>query len=522
MVAVAVVSLWAVFEVELRSERDYSDPFADVVVSLTFTSPSGRESVVDGFYDGGRTWRARFCPDEVGRWSWRSSCSVEGDAGLHGHEGTFECVPYDGDNPLYAHGPIRVSEDRFHFVHADGTPFFWLADTAWNGALKSKPDDWELYLRTRREQRFTAIQFVSTQWRAADGDRLGEKAYNETDPLRPNVAFFRRLDAKLAAVNAHGLVAAPIMLWAVGPTDPGQALSEDDAARLMDYMVARWDAYHVVWIPGGDGNYRGERSERWKRLGRRAFGRRHDRLVTMHPCGQTWVGAEFRGEPWFDFIGYQSGHGDSDDHLCWLTSGPPATDWDTEPHLPVVNLEPNYETHISYHHKKRFTDHHVRRAAYWSLLVAPPAGVTYGINAIWAWQEQPRPPMGHEGLGTVGPWRDGLDTPGIRSMTILRRFFDSIDWPRLRPAQHMLAVQPGEKDPRSFIAVGATAEGDLTVAYLPEGGEVTLRTGGVKKPASARWFDPRSGEWLGAATVTADPQTFAAPGEGDWLLVIRP
>ena len=28
--------------------------------------------------------------------------------------------------------PIKVSENRRFFVKADGTPFFWLGDTAWS------------------------------------------------------------------------------------------------------------------------------------------------------------------------------------------------------------------------------------------------------------------------------------------------------------------------------------------------------------------------------------------------------
>ena len=52
------------------------------------------------------------------------------------------------------------------------------------------------------------------------------------------------------------------------------------------------------------------RSVRWKKIGRAVFGDRHERLVTMHPCGQSWVADEFRHEDWFDFIGYQKNRSD--------------------------------------------------------------------------------------------------------------------------------------------------------------------------------------------------------------------
>ena len=510
-----------IVEAILESNRDYDNPFWDVTVQVNFTSPSGKKNSIDAFWDGGRIWRVRFCPDEIGEWQWRSECSDSANTGLHEQQGNFHCVNYEGDNPVYLHGTPKLSDNRRYFVYADGTPFFWLSDTAWNGVLRAKADDWNQYLQTRNEQGFTAIQFVSTQWRGHTKDSHGETAFAGTKRSQLNPQFFQQLDAKVVAINEHGLIAAPVILWALGESDPGQALSEEDAIRVARYIVARWGAYQVIWFLGGDGNYGGERAERWKKIGRAVFGDRHDRLVTMHPCGRHWVADEFRHEEWFDFIGYQSGHGDSLDHLRWLVMGSPATDWAKEPLRPIINLEPNYETHISYHSKRRFTDFEVRRAAYWSLLVAPPAGVSFGHNSIWVWPEAPELPEGHERLGTVAPWREGLDTPGIRSMSMLRQFFESITWWRLRPATEMIVQQPGKEEPNRFVAAARTDNGDLAVVYLPEGGVIDLQVESVKRPTVARWFNPRAGEWTTSGTVTKATQIFNAPDKDDWVLCIE-
>jgi len=522
------VSQWTLFEAKMESARDYENPFWDVTVQVHLTAPSGRRCTVDAFWDGARTWRVRFCPDEVGEWQWKSECSESSDMGLHGQWDSFRCVPYTGDNPLYQRGSLRLSDNRHYFVHADGTPFFWLSDTAWNGVLRSKEDDWGHYLQTRQQQGFTAVQFVSTQWRAYSQGPHGERSFTGTERIRLHPRFFQRLDPKVTAINEHGLVAAPVMLWAFGEKDPGQALSEGDAIRLARYLVARWGAYQVVWILGGDGDYHAERSERWKRIGNALFGQRHDRLVTMHPRGQQWVGDEFRHETWFDFIGYQSGHGDSPDNLRWLVMGPPARDWRTEPILPIVSLEPNYETHPAYQSKKRFTDFEVRRAAYWSLLIAPPAGVSFGHNSIWVWAEEPEVSEGHASIGIVAPWQEGLDTPGVRSMTMLRRFFDSLPWWQLRPAPELLVDQPGEGEPHRFVATARKEDGQLAVVYLPQGSVLSLSKGGdiplclesLKRPSIARWFNPRTGEWTNAGSVEEATCTFTAPDSSDWVLCI--
>jgi len=510
-----------VFEVALESSRGYDNPFWDVTIQVNFISPSGKRESVGVFWDGGRTWRVRFCPDEEGEWRWQSECSDSANTNLHERRGNFRCIPYEDDNHLYLHGTPKLSEDRRYFVYADGTPFFWLSDTAWNGVLRAKEDDWNQYLQSRRQQGFTAIQFVSTQWRGHTKDSHGETAFVGTERTRLNPQFFQRLDAKVAAINEHGLIAAPVVLWALGERDPGRALSEEDAIRVARYIVARWGAYQVIWLLGGDGNYGGERAERWKKVGRAVFSDQHPRLVTMHPCGQHWVADEFRHEDWFDFIGYQSGHGDSLNHLRWLVMGPPATEWRKHPPRPIANLEPNYETHPSYHSKKRFTDFEVRRAAYWSLLVAPPAGVTFGHNSIWVWAEKPELPEGHERLGTVAPWREGLCTPGILSMSALHRFFESITWWRLRPATELLVQQPGKENPQQFVATAKTDDGDLAVAYLPAGCSIALQTETLKRPAVARWFNPRTGEWTDAGKVIEGTQNFTTPDNSDWVLCVE-
>jgi len=517
----APTTRWAVHEITLTGDRDYANPPWDVSVTVEFTGPAGRKLAVEAFWDGGRTWRARFSPDEAGPWRWRTRCSDPADAGLHEKSGDFECAAYSGDNPLYLHGPVRLSEDRRRFVHADGTPFFWLADTAWNGALRSREEDWAKYLATRQRQRFTAVQFVCTQWRGGS-KTLAEHAFSGAGPITLNPNFFQRLDARVAAVNAHGLLAAPVLLWALTEPDPGRALSEKDAVRLARYMTARWGAHQVVWFLGGDGHYTGQDAPRWRNLGRGVFGDRHDRLATLHPCGLSWVADDFAEEAWFDFIGYQSGHGDGAKHVGWLILGPPAQQWKKTPVRPIVNLEPNYEGHPAYQTARPHSPQHVRRAAYWSLLVAPPAGVTYGTNSIWNWSDKPGPAEGHERLGTIPPWPAGLETEGIASMTVLRAFFESGPWTALLPAPEVLAEQPGTaKNPERFIAAAATEDRSWAVVYLPEGGKIKLKGGVLKGPASARWFDPRTGQQREAGALADSGGVFTAPDSRDWVLDIR-
>jgi len=278
-----LVEQWARFERTFTSSKDYDNPVQEVKVEVQFTAPSGNKRMLLGFWDGGQAWRVRFSPDEQGGWSYKTTCSDQSNTGLNNQTGSFQCVKYNGDLPLLRHGELRLSENKRYIEHADGTPFFWLADTVWCGPLFADLDDWNVFLKDRVEKEFTAIQFVMTQWRMAETDAAGNPAFTGKEKVAVNPAFFQRMDKYVDAINDAGLLAVPVLLWAIrGEENPGYSLPEDQKIVLAEYMIARYGAHHVIWFLGGDGNYSGENAETWKRIGRAVFNEDQHRLATQH------------------------------------------------------------------------------------------------------------------------------------------------------------------------------------------------------------------------------------------------
>lgn len=519
-----VVPKWGRFEQSFESSVSYANPVQEATLSVVFLSPSGETNRVIGFWDGGKTWRVRFSPDTSGKWTWATACSDAQNKGLNLQSGSFSCAAPAGEGRFNLHGPVRVAHDAFTFEHADATPFFWLADTAWNGALLSKPTDWDFYLQTRARQKFTAVQWVATQWRAApNGDVNGQLAFTGTEKIAVNPEFFRRLDEKADAVNKAGLLNVPVLLWAIGGSsaeqNPGAYLPESQAILLARYMVARWQANDVAWILGGDGHYFGGEGEKWRRIGRAVFNDISHAPVGMHPQGRHWVLNEFKEETWVGFIGYQSGHGDSDEALSWLTRGPLVQEWNTEPHHPFINLEPPYEGHLAYDSRKPIGADLVRRALYWSLLNAPTAGVSYGAHGVWGWDDGTKPPTDHPGTGTPLPWQKALMMPGAEQMTNLASFFNSIDFSHLRPMPEAIVNNPGGQSPRKYIAAARSEKKDLTVVYVPEERTVEILLSALPPSPDVKWFNPRTGENSAAVAVITDTTAqFPTPSEGDWIL----
>jgi len=430
-------------------------------------------------------------------------------------------MEYKGDNPLYIHGKVVRGGGGHYLTFADGTPFFWLGDTAWNGVMLAKKNDWKQYLQQRCLQRFSAIQFASLDGCLTSTNRSGEKAVFTTNPLRVNPKFFQDLDPNVEEINAYGMLAVPVMFWMYHENDAGRRLSEDDAICLGRYLLARWGAFHCVWCLAGDGIYDGEDGERLKRIGRGIFAERHDQPVTVHPQSLRWVKPTFAGEEWYDIVGYQSGHGDSDEYLAWLIHGPPAREWASKPVLPIINLEANYEGHPAYHSGLPFGDYEVRLAAYRSLLVSPPAGVTYGHMAIWGWQETRTKAPCYD-VGLVPPWQKGLNTPGLRSLSNLRNLLDAIPWWKLRPAPEIVAGSTQQKDCRACLTASMTEDRALAVVYLPKGGTIRAEVSHLKRPLRRRWFNPVSGEWSEDSTRGAETiQEIVSPtDQQDWVLLL--
>jgi Protein of unknown function (DUF4038)/Domain of unknown function (DUF5060)/Putative collagen-binding domain of a collagenase len=526
------IPLWGRWEHSFSASTT-ATPETELTVELT--SPSGKVSTVAGFWDGGVTWRVRFMPVEAGTWHYRTH-SVPVLDGLDGRSGEFVCRQEGGNTRFLQHGAVRVSTIGRFFEHADGTPFFWIDDTVWYGAILSSKADWNTYLADRHSKRFDVVQFnVVAPQRGVAADERGEISFTGEKHIRMNPRFYQRLDERIDAVNDHGLLAAIVLTWGWRPEDFGNSLPTAELVRLIRYLESRYGAHHVIWILTGDNTYEepmrarwkqlgrtvlwsltGDKAyeeskgARWKRIGRTVFGGRAHAPVTIHPTGMYWPWENFRDEEWLNFLIYQSGHGDDARTLRWIHSGPPSQHWPDPPPRPVINVEPPYEGHLGYQSHKPHSDYTTRRAIYWSLLNAPTAGVTYGAHGVWSWHTAiGHPPTDHPDTGVAKTWREALSSPGSTQMKYLEEFFTSIAWWMLRPDANLLAEQPGGDDPARYVSGSRSENGDLVVMYLPVGGNLRFKEGTLREGLQAEWFDPRTGRRMPCHSV--EQGVFEAP-----------
>jgi hypothetical protein len=515
--------LWTKFEKEFQSSKPYGEPLYEVrSFKAVFRSPTGRSKRIPGFWDGGSSWKIRFCPDEIGEWSYRTECSDESNSGLHGQAGYFSVVAADSSQSLYSRGRLTRPAGRYHLTYADGTPFLWFADTAWNGALKASEEEWDLYLKDRAGRGFNVIQVVMTQWRGADSDETGRVPFEGAGRIRVNPEVFKRLDRKIDKINEQGLVGALVLLWALPVSQgrelsPGYFLPEPEAVLLARYMLARYGANHVVWFLGGDGKYIEEYEQRWKTIGRGVFGGgEYQGLVAQHPMGRSWIGEAYADEPWLDIVGYQSSHSSGEPTVNWINRGPMAERWDKLPARPLINLEPLYENHSG------TNSDDVRKACYWSLFATPVSGISYGAHAVWPWLRRGEKALNHSGAASPNSWQDSLGFPAAVQVSHLVRFIAGFPWWEMRPRHLELVVeQPGDTDYRHFVPVLGTDDSCILLAYFPARLTCRLRNPQGRR-YQAQWFDPVNNHYSGVESLQAHPVLdLTSPFEKDAVLILR-
>jgi hypothetical protein len=496
-------------EWSFTSSGKYGNPFTEVDLDVVVKDPAGAEHRVPAFWAGDRTWRVRYAASTPGRHTWRSVCSVTSDAGLHGQSGTLDIVPYDGANSHYQHGALRLSANRRHFEHADGTPFFWFADTWWMGFVKrlSFPDDFQLLANDRVAKGFTAVQIVAGLYPdMPERDTRGaneagfpyDAGYNIINP-----AYFDMADLRIRHLAGRGLISCVVGCW--GYYLP--ILGIDKMKRHWRYIIARWGAYPTVWCLAGEGSmpyYLSKSKDAdaqaqktgWTEMGRyvRATDPFH-RLVTIHPSNSARVTVDDPNVLDFDML--QTGHGDREsipNTVKQVTNSYAAS----QPVMPVINGE------VCYEGIQEASRQEVQRYMFWSCILSGAAGHTYGANGMWQvnTEHQPFGPSPHGRSWGDTPWRVAYQLPGSGQLGLAKSLLMKLPWWRMEP--HPEWIDPHWSTSNYNQPYAAGAPGEFRIFYFPRTGNINHKVKALETGVTYRaaWWNPVTGERTEAGTVS--------------------
>lgn len=554
----ASVAAWSCYEVPLDAGRGYGHPINGVRIEATFSRSGSTPISVLAFWDGGATYRVRVALPDAGVWTYALSTDDPASR-LNGQAGSVVVTAYSGSDPFRAHGWPRVSIDKRSLTYADQTPFFWLADTAWEMAWSAVGDQVPTYMADRQQKGFNVVQVVTNShqlffpWHVNNRNGAGVGYLLDEDHTMLNPAYFARLDSMVDEANGRGIAIALVPIWGTYGephfSDPGNghrySYTLDEALTHARYVGARYAGHNVVWIIGGDRDYFTEAKRTYwaayARELRAASGGTH--LMTVHAGGYSGSYNSWPDPPeWLDFHMYEPGHY-ADMYYRLDAQGVPERDrfgalradggyhweggligYNQEHPIPVLSAESNYEDIIGRFWLfdngvggLRVLDVDVRNAAYWAILSGGTAGYTYGANGIWSWANS----VEDGGGGAFQVRRtilESLSFPGASQMQTVRAYAEAHHWYEWVPAPERVE----EVDTDHFVAASLWKE--ALVVYAPQGS----RSFTVQMPDSLAtsldlvWTNPvTSGETRARVDATAGLATVSAPNGDDWLLTVR-
>jgi hypothetical protein len=430
-------------EIQFSARTVYADPFNQVVLDAVFTDPAGVARRVPAFWAGGQVWKVRYASPLTGLHLFHTECSHPSDVGLHGIIGKLKITPYRGKNPLHAHGPVQVAENKRHFEHTDGTPFFWLGDTWWMGLCHrlSWPQGFKQLTADRVRKGFNVVQIIAGLY--PDMHAFDPRGANEAGfpweegyaHIRPE--YFDAADKKIAHLISQGITPCIVGAW-------GYFISWMTADQLKAhwrYLIARYGAWPVIWCTAGEANLpwylaknfpEDDRTmvQGWTEIMR--YVRANDpfhRPVTIHPTAINRYTSRNAtdDESLLDFDMLQCMHAQNE--AVTVTVKAIRETYAATPRMPVLNGEPCYEMLGG-----TITAPWPRRA-FWSCVLNGAMGHTYGGNGIWQCN-QPGIPHGaspHGGNYGNTPWQEAMNYSGSKHCAIGKRLMTRFDWTKFEP-----------------------------------------------------------------------------------------
>jgi hypothetical protein len=428
-------------------------------------------------------------------------------------------------------GPIRVSQNKRFFQNPDGSPFFWMADTAWELFHRTTKEEAIYYLETRAKQGFNVVQAVAL----AELDGLntpnsnGDKPFHALDPFQFNEDYWKYVDEIIDLAGEKGIHIALLPTWGDKLYKNSWGSGPEIFNETNAYEFGRWigkryaDRKNLVWVLGGDRNPRqGSKDvEIWNFMAKGITeARREDNpiLMSFHPQPNRPAGSStwFHQEEWLDFNMHQTGHCPNQPTYRII-----AHDYHLHPIKPTLDGEPLYEEHPNCFNAKELgysNPDDIRRIMYWNVF-AGAAGQTYGCHAVWQMYTLDRDPIN----GPLKPWQISLDLPMANQMKHLKQLILSEAYFSRIPDYNIVLEQ--QQDDENFVIATRDESWSYVMVYFPTGKSVTLNLSDLSGDLKALWFDPRTGVSFGYSgdPIRSGINSVKPPSSGrgnDWVLVV--
>jgi len=393
--------------------------------------------------------------------------------------------------------PVKVSENGRYFVDQNGSPVFWLGITQWQIFREYTLEDARTILENAKSKGFAFVQAMLMG--VGDGTKpnvYGEKPWINNDPLTPNEAYFKNVDAVIQIARDNNVVFSVTLYH----QRYRKYITVDNARAWAKWLAQRYkNIPNIVW------SMTPEAKQEFVPVIRELAAGLHEgdgglHLITFKPDPAPYSSSFIHDENWLDFNGMQTWK------AVELIYPMVTKDYNLKPVKPVLMAEGAYEAGTEYGFD--VTPLWIRRQAYYSYLAG--AHHTYGHNDSWR---------------VLPTWKKALDAPGAVQMGILKKIFlTRNEWWYLVPDQAIFAGG-GQTTGQVLNLAARHKDGKWIMVYLASKASFSINMNKITTAGkvNAFWVDPRTGESVSAGSFSnTGVESFSTPdGWEDALLILE-
>lgn len=393
--------------------------------------------------------------------------------------------------------PVKVSENARYFVDQNGSPVFWLGITQWQIFREYTLEDARTILENAKSKGFAFVQAMLMG--VGDGTKpnvYGEKPWINNDPLTPNEAYFKNVDAVIQIARQNDVIFSVTLYH----QRYRKYITVENARAWAKWLAQRYkNVPNIVW------SMTPEAKQEFVPVLRELAAGLHEgdaglHLVTFKPDPAPYSSSFIHDENWLDFNGMQTWK------AVELIYPMVTKDYNLKPVKPVLMAEGAYEAGTEYGFD--VTPLWIRRQAYYSYLAG--AHHTYGHNDSWR---------------VLPTWKKALDAPGDVQMGILKKIFLARnEWWYLVPDQSIFA-SGGQTTGQVLNLAARHKDGKWIMVYLAGKASFSINMDKITAAGKVKafWVDPRTGNSIPAGSFSnTGIESFSTPdGWEDALLILE-
>ncbi|MCF6244458.1 MAG: DUF4038 domain-containing protein, partial [Sulfurovum sp.] len=433
-------------------------------------------------------------------------------------------------------GNLVVSQDKKSLQHADGSDFFWMADTAWD-MYRISAEDIDFFMSNRANKKFTVIQATAIHAHWSTNSSSEHPFYN-SDFKQINEEYWQHIDYMIDSAANQGLYVALLPTWH-SAVRYETLKNPAEARQYGEWLANRYkNKSNIIWVIGGDtpidasrvpsGMTVDEEVAIWNAMGSGINSIATNHLMTFHPLG-TIPSIRLNNPSWLDFNMLQSGRSSTSHSVKHVQKA-------LSEGLAVIDGESLYEN-LAFGNKgesDRRTAYQVRDDAY-SQIFAGAFGNTYGHSSIYRFWVSTAPVKCSGWICTPNmTWLEALDAPGATQMRFVTELMKSRPLRGRTADQSIIVGTPQASNLEGFVATKGTG---YAMVYTSHGKDIAVdlrKLSGTK--TKAWWYNPRNGNTteIGEFNNNAT-HIFNPPGEpskvpsnvniriqqgNDWVLVL--